>query len=308
MTNGTLKRAKLELMKKNFKLLSIILYGCGGVIFQSQFFRILGRKNISLLEDFKECNLVRTKKIGNNNVIALKNAVFQYFNLPNKCTRLTANRLQHSAILCEMLLYLYGDGNIDAMESAIRCSNLGYFCPERSLQILKVIREHFEPQYTEDELSALSWAIERHKEKTAFVKGSMKGRKETLPAPTVPYIDLLTLKGNDVYLREADSHGKVLRLYMAIFATGKDAAQIAELIRKTEQSLSDTFGVMEIQYSFEIFSLTEHLVATENRIFNNLMTFSENTGKEDFYRNILSYHWFNCKNHLFSGIDIDKWL
>lgn len=308
MTNSTLEQARNELIKKNFKLFSIILYGCGGVLFQSQFFDILGRKNVRLLEDFKECNLIRVKKVGKNNIIILKHAVFCYFNLPNKSVRLTANRLLHSALVCEILFLLNGKGNIDAMFNSLRYGNLSYFRPEYTVKLLEITYSHFRNLYTEDELSTFAWAIARHREKTDFLKGSEKGRKDKLPAPTIPYTDLLTLRNNGVYLREADSQGKVLRLRMMILATGKDAAQIAELVRKTEQSLADTFGNMEINYSFEIFSLAERSEGAEQRIFKNLLTFPENAGKEDFYKNILTFHWFDCKNRLFSGIDIEKWL
>ena len=213
-----------------------------------------------------------------------------------------------SALVCEMLLRLYGNLDVEALEREVRCGNYVYFCPERSLQLLEVFYEHFSEIYTKDELSALAWALERHRLKTEYLKASEQGRKDKLPAVSIPYTDWLTLRNNGVFLRDADSHGKTLRLRIAVFVTGKDAAQIAEVIRKAERSLSDTFGSMEINYSFEIFSLAERSEATEAKIFQNLLSFPENTGKEDFYRNTLTYYWFGCKNTLFSGIDIEKWL
>lgn len=308
MTNSLLESAKQKLLTDNFKLFSIILYGCGGVIFQSHFFKVIGRHNARLLSDLQECNLICIKKIGKNNIILLKHYVFSYFGLPNKCVRLNGNRLLHSAALCEMLLRMHGCGNIDAMEITVRCSNFGYFAPERTVQILDVVYNYFSSNYTASELSALAWAIARHKEKLNFIKGSEKGRTDKLPAPCVPYTDFYTLRNSDVYISGIDAHGKTLRLSLAVLATGKSAVQISDVIHKAEVALADTFGQIALTYSFDVLSLAAPSDGSEARIIKNLLLFRENVGKEDFYKKIIIFRWLNCKTHLLSGIDIEKWL
>ena len=309
MTKGLKNRIKRKLLQDNIKLFSIILYGCGGAIFQSHLFKIIGRRNDRLLTDLQECNLVRIKKVGKNNVILLKHAVFSHFGLQNKSVRLSGQRLINSSAMIESLIRTYGSGNIDAIETAVRCTNYGYFAPERTAQMLEVIYDYFTPLYTRDELSTLAWAVERHNEKLAFIKASEKGRRNKLPASSVPYTDLYALRNSGVFIKgDMDAHGKTLRLNLAILTTGKSAAQIAALIHKAELALSDTFGEIALTYTFELLNLADRSEGTEARIFKNLLTFQGNAGKEDFYKKIVIFRWFNCKNRLFSGIDIEKWL
>ena len=93
---------------------------------------------------------------------------------------------------------------------------------------------------------------------------------------------------------------------MVLFATNKSSDKIAKTIRKTEIALNDMFSDINIKYIFDIYSLTERFENIEKRVLKNLA--NENELKEEYYRDIITYHWYNCKNKLFSAIDLDKWL
>lgn len=196
---NVLNYAQRLLFKQNNKLFFIILYGCGGVIFQRHLYGLMGKRDNKLLKEMVDNRLVRIKRVGKNNVIILKYAVFRLFNLPNKCVRLTTNKLIRSATVCEMLLHTFSSGDVENMEKYIRSSNIPYFRPEFDYELLQVIREHFEPQYTASELSTLDWAIKHHKEKADFIKNSQKGRKEKMPERTIKYDDFIILRNNDSY-------------------------------------------------------------------------------------------------------------
>lgn len=305
---NVLNYAQRLLFKQNNKLFFIILYGCGGAIFQKHFYELIGKRDNKLLKDMADNRLVRIKRVGKNNVVILKYAVFRLFNLPNKCVRLTASKLVRSTTVCELLLNTFSSGEVENMEKYIRGSNILYFRPEFDYQLLNVIYDHFEPQYTKSELSTLAWAVKHHKEKADFIKRSQKGRKETMPERAVKYDDFITLRNNDVYIKYVDSHGKILRIAMVIFATNRNADKISDLILKTETALIDTFGAMELAPTYEVLSLNERAEATEKKVFRNLVKLPENATREDYFKKVVIFKWYGCKNKLFSGIDIDKWL
>lgn len=296
------------LFKHYNKIFFIILYGCGGVIFQKHLYELIGKRDNNLLKEMVDNRLVRINRLGKNNVIILKYAVFRLFNLPNKCVRLTTSKLIRSATVCELLLNTFSSGEVENMEKFIRSSNIPYFRPEFDYELLQVIREHFEPQYTASKLSTLDWAIKHHKEKADFIKASQKGRKEKMPEKTIKYDDFIILRNNDVYIKQVDSHGKIFRIAMVIFATNKKADKISDLILKTETALIDTFGDMEFVPTYEILSLNEKMETTEKKVFRNLTRLPENTMKEDYFKKVVIFRWYGSKNKLFSGIDIDKWL
>ena len=95
---------------------------------------------------------------------------------------------------------------------------------------------------------------------------------------------------------------------MALFATNMNAEKIAQTIRMTETALNDMFGDIHIRYRIDIYSLSERIESIETRAMRNLLAAKGNELKADFYKNIITFHWYNRKNALFSGIDMDKWL
>lgn len=93
---------------------------------------------------------------------------------------------------------------------------------------------------------------------------------------------------------------------MALFANNKDSDKISEIIHRTEVALADMMGGLNIKFIFDIYSLSPKNSATENKVLRNLLSIKGNEQKEEFYKNNITYHWYNRKNTLFSGVDLDK--
>lgn len=134
-----------------------------------------------------------------------------------------------------------------------------------------------------------------------------KAKSAYIPTLLTLHLFIYT-RNNDVYIKYVDSHGKILRIAMVIYATNRNADKISDLILKTETAFIDTFGDMELAPTYEILSLNERAETTEKKVFRNLVKLPENAMREDYFKNVVIFRWYGCKNKLFSGIDIDKWL
>ena len=299
-----------ELFNEHYKLFRILVYGCGGVMFRQHFIKFMGGSEskcgeiIKLMEDFK---LIKQQRVGKNFIVVAKYAMLCKFDLENKSVRLSSGRVFHSALLCEMLLHTYNPEEIDKIERLLSLSNFFYFTPRNSYRILSRIYNYlYERGFTS--LDTLEWSMKQLDTKTTFIETSYKGRSESLPEQDIEVIDLLVLRSLDMYVKSITSDGDSIKLNMALFATNMNAEKIAKAIRKTETALSDMFGDIPIKYRFDIYSLSERIEGIEKRTMKNLLAAKGGELKEDFYSSIITYHWYNRKTALFSGIDIDKWL
>ena len=157
-------------------------------------------------------------------------------------------------------------------------------------------------------MATLKWSIDRTSKKIEFMKQSTKGRKGTLERIETRFEDLLTLRSNGVYTLYASNRDDALELHFGIFAIGKGADKITEAITKAEKVVDEVFGGININCVFNVYSLCERSERTEKKVHSNLMFLKGNELKEDYYKENVRFFWYNCKNRLFSGIDIDKWL
>lgn len=294
-----------ELLSRNKKIFFIILYGCGGVVFLKHFYEILGHKNTSLMQKFIDYKLIKLKRVGKNQVVILKHAVYCYFNLENKTIKFTDNRLLHSALLCELILHTYIHCDKNEIEKLLLQSNFCYFAPRNSFNILNRIYT-FMSNKNEGDLTVLFWSLKELEEKIQFIKTSSKGRKDKLPKKSYKTDDLLTLKSNDIYIKNLDYKAGAICLYVAIFATEKTADKIVQAILKAETALTDMLAGINIKIFYDIYSLNERSEYLENKVYRNLIKGDERNNEK--YKENVKYHWYNCKNSLFSGIDIKKWL
>lgn len=294
-----------ELLKRNNKLFFIILYGCGGVIFLKHFYHLLGHRDTSLLQKMIDSKLIKIKRVGKNQVVILKYAVFCHFNLPNKSIKFTDNRLLHSALFCEMMLHTFNSDELVKIEQLLNQSNFAFFHPRNSYYILNRIYS-FLSSKNEGDLTALKYSLKELNEKICFIESSTKGRKNKLPEKTVKTDDLLTLKSNDIYVKGADYKEGTIRLHVAVLATDKTADKIIRAIIKAETALNDMLSGINIKLYFDIYSLEEKSSKIENKVYTIIIR--QQPLKEDSYKETIRFHWYNCKNRLFSGIDINKWL
>lgn len=296
-----------DLMKRYHRQLYVVLLGGGGVIFRSHFMKLLGDDAEYVLKMMIDHNIVKQKRIGKNFVIVLKHAVYCRYQFPNKNAKLTSKRLLHSALLFEMLIRTYEADGIIKMEKLLCMSNLPYYTLDNSLNILTRIYSYLTYKGDED-LATLKWSIDRTSKKIEFMKQSTKGRKGTLERIETRFEDLLTLRSNDIYTLYASNTDNSLELYLGIFAINKGADKISEAITKAEKVVDDLFGGINIKCVFNVYSLCERSERTEKKVHSNLMFLKGNELKEDYYKENIHFFWYNCKNRLFSGIDIDKWL
>ena len=296
-----------DLMKRYHRQLYVVLLGGGGVIFRSHFMKLLGEDAEYVLKMMINHNIVKQKRVGRNFVIVLKHAVYCHYQFPNKNAKLTSKRLLHSALLFEMLIRNYGADGIIKMEKLLCMSNLPYYSLHNSLDILTRIYS-FLTYKGEEDLSSLKWSIDRISKKIEFMKQSTKGRKGTLERIETRFEDLLTLRSNSVYTLYASDNGGTLELHFGVFAINKTADKISEAITKAENVVGDLFGGINIKCVFGVYSLCERSARTEQKVFSNLMLLKGNELKGDYYKENVRFYWYNCKNRLFSGIDINKWL
>ena len=300
-----------ELFNEHYRLFKILVYGCGGIMFRQHFVKLMNGGSdtkcldtIKLMEDFK---LIKQQRIGKNYVVVAKYATFCKFDLDSKIARQSSARVFHSALLCEMLLHTYEPEEIEKIDRLLSLSNFFYFLPRNSYRILSRIYNYlYERGFTN--LDTLEWSMKQLDIKTTFIETSGRGRCETLPEQDIEVIDLLMLRNLDMYVKSVSSDGDSIKLNMALFATNMNADKIARTIRKTETALSDMFGEISIKYRIDIYSLSERIEGVEKRTMKNLLSAKGNELKEDFYSSIITYHWYNRKTALFSGIDIEKWL
>ena len=300
-----------ELFNEHYRLFKILVYGCGGIMFRQHFVKLMNGGSdtkcldtIKLMEDFK---LIKQQRIGKNYVVVAKYATFCKFDLDSKIARQSSARLFDSALLCEMLLHTYEPEEIEKIDRLLSLSNFFYFLPRNSYRILSRIYNYlYERGFTN--LDTLEWSMKQLDINTTFIETIGRGRCETLPEQDFEVIDLLMLRNLDMYVKSVSSDGDSIKLNMALFATNMNADKIARTIRKTETALSDMFGEISIKYRIDIYSLSERIEGVEKRTMKNLLSAKGNELKEDFYSSIITYHWYNRKTALFSGIDIEKWL
>ena len=269
--------------------------------------KLLGDDAEYVLKMMIDHNIVKQKRVGKNFVIVLKHAVYCRYQYQNKNAKLTSKRLLHSALLFEMLIRTYGADGIIKMEKLLCMSNLPYYTLDNSLNILTRIYSYLVYKGEED-LATLKWSIDRTSKKIEFMKQSTKGRKGTLERIETRFEDLLTLRSSGVYVLYASNKDDALELHFGIFAINKGAAKITEAITKAEKVVDEVFGSINIKCVFNVYSLCERSERTEKKVHSNLMFLKGNELKGDYYKENVHFFWYNCKNRLFSGIDIDKWL
>lgn len=296
-----------DLMKRYHRQLHLVLYGGGGVIFRYHFKALLGDDADYALKMMIEHNIVKQKRIGRNYVVILKHAVYCRYQYPNKNAKLTSKRLLHSALLFEMLIRTHGADSLSTMEQLMASSNLPYYIMDNSLNILTRTYSYLIHKGDED-LASLKWSIDRTSKKIEVIKNSRIVRQGQLERIETRFEDLLTLRSNGIYTMYVSDTDKGLEIHFAIFAIDKGADKITEAITKAENVVGDLFGGINIKCVFGVYSLCERSARTEQKVFSNLMFLKGNELKGDYYKENVRFYWYNCKNRLFSGIDINKWL
>lgn len=305
--NELRERIQAELLTHYNNEFYIFVYGCGGVIFRQHFLKLLDSSNgLEIIRTMEEYNLVKQKQIGKNYVLIVRHATLRSFGLQNKSVRLTSARLLHSALFCEVMLHTYGSGECDKMRRLLSLSNFAYFAPRNSVNILGRIFSYLESRNV-DGLGVLQGSIAELEKKTRFIESSYQGRSESM-GETSSLDDLLTLRNNDVYIKSINAVGDSIVLNVALFATNKRAEKICDAVCKTESTIASTFGNIKLAYRIHVYSLAHKSEATEKRVKNRLLSVQGNATKADFYDSILFFHWYDKKNTLFSGIEIERWL
>ena len=158
-----------------------------------------------------------------------------------------------------------------------------------------------------DGLGVLQGSIAELEKKTRFIESSYQGRNESLREAS-SLDDLLTLRNNNVYIKSINAVEDTIVLNIALFAMNKRAEKICDAVCKAESTIASTFGNIKLTYRIHIYSLANKSEATEKRVKNRLLSVQGNATKADFYDSILFFHWYDKKNTLFSGIEIERWL
>lgn len=297
---------KEELLKQNNKIFLVILYACGGVMFLRHFYKLIGKQDKKLLQRLIDAKLIKTKRLGKSQIVIAKYAVYQHFELDNKTIVLTSKRILHSALVAEILIHTYSNDLI-RIEKMLKAGNFSFFSPCDSLNFLNRIYSFMELKKCYD-LTVIQASIKEHEKKVKFFEGSRRGKRDKLEKDNFQSEDLFTLKSKDIYMRYADYKDDTLRIYVAFLVSGKGTNKIVDAINKCEKALEYMFDGINIKIYFDIYSLDEKSTSIENRVKESLLKIKGNELKEDYYNDAITFHWYNSRKILFSGIDIGKWL
>lgn len=291
--DGIKEMCQKRLLADNEKIIYIIISGCGGVMFLKHFYSMIGKTDTRLIERLIDNGIIKVKQIGRNKVIIVKHIAYRHFGLSTKSPRLTSKHLLHSALLCEMLIHTYFD-NTEKMLKILQQGNFCYYAVENSLNFLN--RVYCFMNGKSADTSTLKLYLDELKEKTEFLKSSTKGRKDTLKKTACQTTDLLIMRNNNIYVRYADYTENTLHIHLAIFLHQNNADKLIRNIKKSLEAVSSMFYGITTRVIFDVYSLNDKSGYIENKIFRQFP--DEN----------IRFHWYNVKNRLFSGIDVEKWL
>ena len=94
----------------------------------------------------------------------------------------------------------------------------------------------------------------------------------------------------------ADYTDSMLQVHLAIFHYQNNADKLIRNIKKSLEAVSSMMYGIPTRVIIDVYSLNEKSEFLQKKVFNNFP--DEN----------IRFHWYNVKNRLFSGIDVEKWL
>ena len=233
--DGIKEMCQKRLLADNEKIIYIIIWGCGGVMFLKHFYSMLGKTDTKLIERLIDNGIIKVKQIGRNKVIIARHIAYCYFELSTKSPRLTSKHLLHSALLCEMLIHTYFD-NTEKMVKILQQGNFCYYAVENSLNFLN--RVYCFMNGKSADTSTLKLYLDELAEKTEFLKSSTKGRKDTLKKNACQTTDLLIMRNNNIYIKYADYTDSMLQVHLAIFQYQNNADKLIRNIKKSLEAVS----------------------------------------------------------------------
>ena len=291
--DGIKEMCQKKLLADNEKIIYLIISGCGGVMFMKHFYSMIGKTDTRLIDRLIDNGIIKVKQIGRNKVIIAKHTAYRHFGLSTKSPRLTSKHLLHSALLCEMLIHTYFD-NTEKMVKILQQGNFCYYAVENSLNFLN--RVYCFMNGKSADTSTLKLYLDELKEKTEFLKSSTKGRKDTLKKTACQTTDLLILRNNNIYVHYADYTENTLQIHLAIFQYQNNTEKLIRNIKKSLEAVSSMMYGIPTRVIIDVYSLNEKSEFLQKKVFNSFP--DEN----------IRFHWYNVKNRLFSGIDVEKWL
>ena len=104
------------------------------------------------------------------------------------------------------------------------------------------------------------------------------------------------MRNNNIYVRYADYTDSMLQVHLAIFQYQNNAEKLIRNIKKSLEAVSSMFYGIPTRVIIDVYFLNEKSEFLQKKVFNNFP--DEN----------IRFHWYNVKNRLFSGIDVEKWL
>ena len=77
--DGIKEMCQKKLLADNEKIIYIIIWGCGGVMFLKHFYNMLGKTDTKLLERLIYNDIIKVKQIGRNKVVIARHTAYCYF-------------------------------------------------------------------------------------------------------------------------------------------------------------------------------------------------------------------------------------
>lgn len=296
--NEIINKIIFETLEKNKTVLSLLIYGFGGVVFQNQFNQLAGVKNTDLIDFLKEHNYIKIVKLNRNNLIVARYKLYKHFGLNNKSTVISGKRILHSSLYAEILIRCHASDERYIAKS-LHAGTMCFYSPEDSLNLITRVKTHAEKHGHNTKY--LSGSIDDIKAKVDFYKNKTKGSKATLTRSAVAKNekDILVLKDNSIYIMGANYDNESYIFDVAIFVHSLRFDKLIRQLTMTDKVIKTTFLGLPIKINITVYS---HI--PENKGYEAK---AKNYYNKNF-NNKLNLIFFDTKRKLFSGIDINNLL
>ncbi|MBQ6935112.1 MAG: hypothetical protein IJN49_01060 [Clostridia bacterium] len=297
--NEIIKKIIIETLDKHKTVLKLLIYGFGGVVFESQFKEIAGVRNNDLVNFLTEHKYIKVVKINKNNLIVARNKLYKNFGLENKSSVLSGKRVLHSSLYAEILIRCHASDE-RYIEKSLHAGTMSFYSPEDALNLITRVKAHAEKHGFNTEY--LSGSIDDISAKVDFFKKKTKGSKTTLSKSPVAKStkDILVLKDNSTYIMGVNFDKANYIFDVAVFSDALNFGKIIRQVFTADKVIRTTFFGLPVKISITVYS---HF--PENK---GLVAKTQNYLKSKSYENEVNFKFFDTKRKLFSGIDINKWL
>lgn len=296
-----------------------VILRIGGCILQQQLCRWINNNqtdttaNTAFVKKLEEGQLIKIKKIGNNNLLILTYPVFQYFQV-NRTVKINGTKIKRSAMIMEKYLRLgyHSKPPVELKKRLSKTATLSYMTTCESH--LRLIQKYMPI------LESKSWRIDglKHQEQILYKRFDYQ-TKFALYENSPPLeldkedneLDLYNLECQNSFItgiRFDILNGKEqLKVFADIYNIyEKDSLSIAKLILDTQRTIEAIFADYKnsnfVEVYVQVYSHAAYNIDYENKVYSYLCAQNEYIGNEELARSIIKLTFMDNSSKLFSNI------